>query len=143
MRTQLNIKGSIALATKKSLRARQQRMATVVTKFWKDAVMRSELSTRAKKRYSEAITPYKTKPGAYISDHVAKLLESGWDKFDMKPGLLKGVMSRVVPLGGGVFRTVSQNSPVDSWIHPGFKGAKVVEKVQRSLAKLIGEATSG
>lgn len=77
-------------------------------------------------------------------------MEDGLDSFDMKPSLLrsskakiskKGIKYMNIPvnkaafkdpylklMGVSPFRTVSSNSPADSWIHPGFKARDLFSK---------------
>lgn len=143
MKTRFSIKGSLSQVVKGKIASSRQIIANLAVKVWRDSVERSGLSVRAKNRYLHAITPYKTRPGAYIRDNVARLLEAGWKAFDMKAGLLKGAQSRVIPLqlsgkAKPVFRTVTANS--SGWQHPGFKGAKLVKDVRTKLASLVGEA---
>jgi len=141
----LRISGSVGKALKGTVKQRTAKIAMVVARTWQTAVRNSSLSPSAKQRYVSAIQPYKSRPGAYVKDFVAKLLETGWDSFDMKPGLLKGAESRIIPIKGSngsvEFRRVSKNSPSSSWIHPGFKGAKVFDRVRERLQLLLGEAT--
>jgi len=143
MKARFTIKGSLANVARGKLARSRRNIANVAVKLWRNEVERAGLSARAKNRYLHAITPYKTRPGAYILDKVARLLETGWKSFDMKPGLLKGQFSRVIPLqlpgqSEPEFRTVTANSK--GWKHPGFKGANVVERVREKLASYVSEA---
>jgi hypothetical protein len=141
--------GSGSLSSK--VRGRVQRTRTyisaAVTALWRAKVQASELSQPAKRRYSDAIEPYKgQRAGAYISEKVAQLLERGWKGFDMKPGLLGGFRSRAIPLLTGktqTIRTVSVTSPAGAWRHPGFKGAKLAHRVQRGIKRIVKEAMKG
>lgn len=81
-----------------------------------------------------------------LEGYLPYSVEYGRGAFDMKPGLLKGGKYRIVPLNVNryinmqkptVFRTVSVNSPPDSWLHPGWKGMKLSEEVIRELDKTI------
>lgn len=111
-----------------------------IVMLWRRAVSQSGLSGKAKDRYSRSIVPYKTKVGAYLDDNVAKLLEAGWKRFDMKKGLLAGRPYRRIPLlvgGKRVVRTVSVNSPASSWVHPGFRGARVADRVTGRLLSVV------
>lgn len=147
MRRTLGISGSFKQAISGALRRRTHVASQAVASAWRKAVWMSSLSYRAKRRYSDAIVPYKTRPGAYLRDKVAQLLESGWKPFDMRPGLLKGRLHRPVPLltDGGTtqIRTVSHASPHGSWRHPGFKGAQIMKKMKGQFDRLIAEALSG
>lgn len=107
---------------------------------WKDQVDRTlRLSDKGKHRYKANIIPYKEpKAGAYIKDKVTVLLERGWRKFGMKPGLLQGMARRVIPIvtdEGVVFRTVTQDS--QGWIHPGYGGGHLEHRVRRSVPKIL------
>jgi len=111
-----------------------------ISDYWQEQVMNTgRISDRAKARYLSAIQPYRDpKAGAYITDKIAILLEKGWGRFDMKPGLLKGLRWRVIPLriaGQVQFRTVSENSK--GWIHPGYGGAHVMHRVEREVPKIV------
>ena len=82
-----------------------------------------------------------------LTDELASSLESGSEPYDLKPGFLRGRISRVIPLvDAGTnnvtrFRTVSVNSR--GWIHPGNKARKITEKVQTELESgLMGEVFS-
>lgn len=128
----------------------RQAISDNIATLWRSKVSISFLSRRAKDRYSKAIKPYKAthgKAGAYISEFVANLLETGWKAFDMKPGLLKGLTHRIIPLSdnqGGVkaFRSVASSSPSTSWRHPGFKGAKIESRVRKSIGRIVRETVS-
>lgn len=142
MRVQISVVGSLARTAKRALKSRTQ-AANAIAQAWKAAVMRSRLSARAKRRYANAIVPYASKPGAYVKDKIAALLEKGWRAFDMKPGLLRGKLSRVIPLqlpSGTEFRTVSRSSPAGSWQHPGYKGAQVVPDLKNRLQDIVSKA---
>lgn len=105
-------------------------------------------------------------------------IENGRKGFDMKPGFLSkpskkrkipkaiaaslpkkpaAMRHRIIPLNVNkyinmqkptVFRTVTDLSPADSWLHPGFKGRKIVDEVvkqlnediiPRHMKKMLGE----
>lgn len=147
MRQTVSIKGSASQAVRANLLKRVAVTNQLLQRLWRNAVLRTNLSHQAKVRYCNAIQPYPDKLGVYLSDKVAKLLETGWKPFDMRPGLLKGMMRRVIPMkgpgGATEFRTVSNTSPHGSWYHPGYKGANVLKDLQKRLDKLVAEATSG
>jgi len=144
IKARLSVKGSLMQTISATVRRRRGRVSQAIANAWKQSVNRSSLSARAKARYTKAIVPYRgVKVGATIRDKVAILLEEGWKAFDMKPGLLAGQFSRVIPLqiqGKTEFRTVSQNSPPSSWRHPGFKGANVVPGVKAMVDRIVKEA---
>lgn len=146
MKSYVRVNGSPASAVVDVLKKRHSLISGVIVKAWRDAVRSSNLSERAKNRYCKAITPYKKSDvvGAYIKDFVAVLLEKGWKRFDMKPGLLKRHSVRRIPLDEGkTFRTVSHASRPDSWIHPGFRGAQVIGLVKSSVDRLVKQALEG
>jgi hypothetical protein len=72
-----------------------------------------------------------------ISGWLPVALETGAPSFDMKPGLLGNRSSRVIKLHDGEFRTVSKNSPQDSWIHPGFESRNIHEAVEAEADDMI------
>jgi hypothetical protein len=82
-------------------------------------------------RYLEGLSIRVTRDGleATISGFIPVALESGMERFDMKPGLTKNG-AQVIPLAKGGFRTVSPNSPGDSWWHPGIQAAEIGEQVK-------------
>ena len=113
-------------------------ISKLIASMWAVTVQSSRLSSRAKARYVGAIEPYSPpRAGAYVQDKIAQLLETGWKRFDMKPGLLKGKRYSNVPLLEGEVRTVSPKSKGKSWVHPGFRGARIMHKVERRAAAII------
>ena len=64
-------------------------------------------------------------------------LETGAPRFDMKPGLLQGRDSRVIPMHDGGFRTVSIRSPQDSWWHPGLQATDLAGEVQKEIPDML------
>ncbi len=148
MSRNLRIKrGAMGAALRNKLRraVSNKQMANLAVYAWRQAVNSSMLSPRAKIRYKNAITPYASRPGAYVKEKIAKLLETGWRPFDMKPGLLKGKLMQVIPIatsGGTVFRTVSAKSSPSSWQHPGFEGAKVIDQAKERFKALLLQAVS-
>lgn len=66
---------------------------------------------------------------------LAKAREAGIPSFDMKPGLLKGSVSRVIRLPGEKFRTVSSTS--SGWVHPGMPAANLRDRVEAQLKDTI------
>lgn len=80
--------------------------------------------------------------GSKSENFLANAVEFGYPAFDMKPGLLKSkalvrvplnVDRRVVFSNPKVFRTITNKSPVDSWIHPGWQGMNIVDDVVDEL----------
>lgn len=133
----IGIRGSLSQAVNKRIRASARKVSTIVAKAWMVEVNRSPISNQAKSRYTKAIKPYNTVMGAYISDYVARLLETGWESFDMKPGFLKATNYARVPVDGKV-RTVSNKSARSAWIHPGFRGANAIERTKKKLMARMG-----
>lgn len=86
-------------------------------------------------KYSDGIkvTRDETVVEATIGGWLPTALEEGAERFDMKPGLLAGRPSRIIRLRNGNFRTVSRNSPPNSWIHPGLVGKHFMAEVQDEL----------
>lgn len=136
--------GTLSRIVKRKSRKMQLQISSGLAQVWRRAIASSALSDRAKRRYETAITPYRPpNAGAYISDKVSVLLELGWKRFDMKPGLISGKRYESVPIKKGTklaIRKVSKSSPRGSWIHPGYRGAKVLSRVQRSIARIVKEA---
>jgi len=77
---------------------------------------------------------------ATLSGWLPVALESGAQRFDMKPGLLKNRTSRVIPMHDGEFRTVSKTSPPSSWWHPGFEAYDIHEEVFKETEDMIAKA---
>lgn len=65
-----------------------------------------------------------------INGWLPVALEEGADPFDMKAGLLAGNAFRVIRMENGNFRTVSTNSPPDSWWHPGLEARNIIDQVK-------------
>ena len=68
-----------------------------------------------------------------ISGWLPTALESGSDRFDLKPGFLQGRAHRVIPVGAPDdvrFRTVSTNSPAHTWWHPGIQARNISGRVK-------------
>ena len=74
-----------------------------------------------------------------IEGWLPTALDLGHDSFDMKPGLLQGRSSRVIPMADGGFRTVSTRSPEDAWIHPGFDGFNFSKMVAEDVENQFEE----
>ena len=74
-------------------------------------------------------------------DKLVLALEMGAPMYDMKPGLLAQRGRRVIPLspGGGatIYRTVSDDSPSELFIHPGWPGLFLHETVMEELENNI------
>ncbi len=77
---------------------------------------------------------------ATIKGWLPVALEAGAPSFDMKPGLLAGRQSRVIPMHDGEFRTVSKNSPEHSWWHPGFTPYAIHEDIQADADDMVQRA---
>lgn len=145
LRSRIKIKGDVSKFLKEKIRDKRAYLSYVISDTWRRSVRSSRiLSTRGKKRYEGAIKPYKTVAGAFINDPIVRLLEQGWESFDMRPGLLKGRTKRTIPMqlpgkGETTFRTVKNTSQPNSWRHPGYRGAKVTNRVIKKLKLLVGE----
>lgn len=89
--------------------------------------------------YMEGVSVAKTKDGAEITikGWLPVALETGAPGFDMKPGLLAGRDFRVIPMHDGEFRTVSKNSPPESWKHPGLEARNIHEAVEAEADDII------
>lgn len=67
-------------------------------------------------------------------------LESGHQRFDMKPGLLDGRAFRVIPMHDGEFRTVSTKSSPESWWHPGFEAKEIHKDIENDVDEMLKRA---
>jgi len=113
--------------------------------FWRNEASRRLDSTRD--RYVDAIYIYEdfgegVVIGLSETDEMVIHLEQGYGRFDMKPGLLQGRDSRVIPIRERSympvhFRTVTKRQGADKWIHPGWEGLHLVEEVDRELDNKI------
>src|SRR5690349_4372126 len=79
---------------------------------------------------------------ATVSGWLPVAVEEGAQAFDMKPGLLKGRRSRVIPLHTGELRTVSINSRPESWWHPGIQ-ARAISFQVKNMEKALHSETVG
>jgi len=129
-------------------------------------IINSKLNT-TRKIYKDAISvtavPGKT-PALRIKVAAGfpTMLEQGFPRFDMKPGLLKGKsakftghgtggsggytkpmmggaskLSAKIPIGGkgsGIIRTVRADQ-TGKWIHPGFKGVQAIPLIKKFASK--------
>jgi len=129
---QVKVRGSLSSIINKKVKASSRKISNIVVRVWKAEVNKSSASQPARARYTRAIKPYNRRMGAYISDHVAKIIENGFEPFDVKPGLLKGALYKRVPVDGRI-RTVSARSSQSSWMHPGVEGIKAVERAKKEL----------
>lgn len=92
------------------------------------------------KDYSDAIKVRKLSNGLELSlkGWLPVALETGCPRFDMKPGLLGNRYSRVIPIHDGpIFRTVSVNSPPNSWWHPGLQARDFYGKMEKDADQLL------
>ncbi len=66
-----------------------------------------------------------------------------WTGYQHKNGIYEG-MTRTPRVGGGstysTFRTVSQNSAFDSWIHPGYSGVHAVNQLVNQVSGLFEDS---
>jgi len=102
-------------------------IAREALEFWRNEAGRTLNTTRL--RYQSALYIYEDfSEGTVISlttqnDSLLDAIENGATGFDMKPGLLKGAVRRVIPIGDKPdFRTVSTSQGSDKWMHPGWEG---------------------
>jgi hypothetical protein len=76
--------------------------------------------------------------GLSTENKLLLAIEEGAPSFDMKPGLLAGRESRVIPIGPpGQMRTVTTRQPAHMWVHPGFDGLRLAEDVDQYLDDVI------
>ena len=73
-------------------------------------------------------------------------IEDGWERYDMKPGLLKNAQSKVIPIGKNAgetpkFVTMRANSP--GWWHPGFEPQHISNDVQDEVDERIVDEVFG
>ena len=69
-------------------------------------------------------------------------VEEGHGPFDLKPFLLQGRNKRVIYLADGEFRTVSKDSPPDSWWHPGIQAQSINMQIEAELPEMMERAFS-
>ena len=140
--SRLNIKyhgtGTLSNKIRGKVKKAREKIGNRIFAEWRRAINKANISPNAKRRYREGVKVYRSpRVGVYVSDKVAQLLEKGWQAFDMKPGLLKGLLARPIPINSNTMRTVSVNSPASSWKHPGYKGANVAQKVKNKVPDLV------
>lgn len=92
--------------------------------------------------YAEGVRVNKqdTRIEVSLEGTLPNMLEHGTDRFDMKPGLLKGRLHRVIPMHDGGFRTVKRDSPPMSWWHPGFEAINLADLVREEVEPVAEEA---
>jgi hypothetical protein len=73
----------------------------------------------------------------HVEGWLPVALETGHERFDMKPGLLDGRDYRVIPMHDGEFRTVSKNSPSESWWHPGFEPRNIHKDIEDDVDGML------
>jgi len=111
--------------------------------FWSEEAGRMLNSTR--QRYQQALHVAEDFSGAggiiirmHTEDELVVAIEEGRPGFDMKPGLLKGAALRVIPIGPVKdMRTVTSGMGDDKWMHPGWRGLKLVEMTDIQLDTVI------
>ncbi len=67
-------------------------------------------------------------------------IEEGAGRFDMKPGILKNLHSRVIPMGPKnkpKFRTMVATS--SGWWHPGFQGSSIHTQVEKLMPTITDD----
>ena len=80
-----------------------------------------------------------------VDGGLATAVETGSERFDLKPGFLGSATSRVIPIGGG-FKTVSAKS--DGWWHPGIQardiGTQVIDELEdhTDIAEIVADNLS-
>jgi len=114
--------------------------------FWESEAGR-RLKDKRRDVYQDALRIRQGNDGwsLELEGKVANDIEAGFEPFDMKPGMLAGPKARMGPKGryniipidktGApvALRTVTENSPANSWIHPGFKGVDIATDVHREI----------
>lgn len=130
---QLKVKGPSASQIGSSFDAAyaegMRNFKTEITRIWNEKAAASlDTTTQA---YMSGLSVQVVSDGveATLSGWLPVALETGAQRFDMKPGLLRDRQSRVIKMHDGEFRTVSQMSPAHSWWHPGFKPKSIHEEV--------------
>ena len=98
---------------------------------WREKVQQNLKTTSDEYLRNLSFSVKKDSVEATLTGWLPVALETGAERFDMKPGLLKGRQSRIIPMADGEFRTVSQFSPRDSWWHPGFQARGFGEQVKQ------------
>lgn len=132
----------LAAAIERGTRASLDRLSNAIENLWR--VKAQEELKNTSDVYMKGVK-VRVDNGAIRIDLEGWLpvaLETGAEKFDLKPGFLGNRQSRVIPFGNNVYRTVSQTSPKDSWWHPGLGARAIREKVVTALTRVAGEIFS-
>lgn len=134
------------------------RLRDVIEQRWIDKIMSQTHTSR--EQYLKNLDVSVTSKGirVTIKGWLPVAVEKGLDAFDMKPSLLAGRHSRVIPIqkmsnepgakleqGGGYlkFRTVSASSPPDSWWHPGIMARAIHKQIESELPDIAKDVFSG
>ena len=83
-----------------------------------------------------------------VTGPLAIAVEGGSEKFDLKPGFLKGKTSATIPLFGNrppnIDRLRTVPSKTKPWIHPGIKARNLIDKVTDKVEEqLLDEVFNG
>ena len=109
---------------------------------WEWRTQAAQKLDTSRDEYLKALSFTKQKDSVEVTldGWVANMVELGHQRFNMKPGLLKGNLWRVIPLGkpkgSKGFSKVSINSPADSWIWEEIKhkgGVQIHKSVQEAV----------
>jgi hypothetical protein len=83
---------------------------------------------------------------ASLSGWFSVAIETGWERYDMKPGILKQDASKVIPIGKNAgetpkLRTMRAGSA--GWWHPGFEPQNISDEVQKEMDDRVVEEVFG
>lgn len=112
---------------------------------WRKKAAETLEATRDEYLSSLSVDRYGNEIQVQLNGEMATAVETGSEPFDLKPGFLGGALYRIIPIAPGYprhnprsnearrFRTVSRNSPPDSWWHPGIQARNIGQQVQDEL----------
>lgn len=124
-----------------------QQFTDRIEEIWRDKAEKMLKTT--KNEYLKGLQVEKTSEGASatLSGFLPVALEKGTPSWDMKKTHLGDALFKIIPIGAKKsenippkdFAIMSQNSPLNSWIHPGFKGINIGEEIKSEVPEIVDE----
>jgi hypothetical protein len=117
-----------------------QTLADKIEKVWRDKA-REKLDTSLQKYLDGIHVDVMGKEiQASLKGFLPVSLETGLGSYDMKPGLLGNLVSKVIPIGKGAgktidFKRITHSTP--GWRHPGFEPRKIFEEVEGEIRDTV------
>lgn len=111
-----------------------------IEKSWREKA-ESSLHT-SKKKYLDSLSVEVVGEGARVTldSPLATYIETGSERFDLKPGFLGSGIKKIIPIDDGdgpvKFRTVGKNSPQGSWWHPGIQARAMHKQVEAEIPEI-------